>query len=354
MRRALLCLICCVCAAIPAAAQDELAREVAAAQRALDDTRAQAVRLAERVQGAEAALLTLERRIADLETQRAELSARMDGARAQTERLLATLARLRRTPPGAHMLRTDIPPADAARTGLVLRSTTEALEAQTADVRRQIAALAALEADLAAARARAVEQADTLKAQQAELAALTRTRTEMLAKLKRDHAAAAAQAREIGRTSRDLPALLRGLVRGQGGAPPPKPTYGAATPRLPVSGVVRVPFGATDTLGARAQGLTIAARPGALVVAPTGGTVRFAGPFRDYGQMVIVEQTGGGRHALVAGLGEITTVVGARVVAGEPIGALPQAQGAPEVYYELRAAGRPVDPAPGLLDDEVL
>jgi septal ring factor EnvC (AmiA/AmiB activator) len=120
--------------------------------------------------------------------------------------------------------------------------------------------------------------------------------------------------------------------------PPPKMGAG----RLPVSGTIKVGFGQTDDIGAQSQGLTLDARPGALVVSPLGGVVRYTGEFMNYGPMVIIEHQKD-YHSLIAGLGKIDTVVGQSVLAGEPVGRLVNS-GFPSLYYELRHNGQPVNP----------
>lgn len=81
----------------------------------------------------------------------------------------------------------------------------------------------------------------------------------------------------------------------------------------------------------------------------------YAGPFRNFGLILIVEH-GNGYHSLLAGLGRIDVSVGRHVVAGEPLGALPgpgEADGdVRELYFELRSNGRPVDPERGFADKQ--
>ncbi|MBW8269028.1 murein hydrolase activator EnvC family protein, partial [Caldovatus aquaticus] len=98
------------------------------------------------------------------------------------------------------------------------------------------------------------------------------------------------------------------------------------------------------------RGLTFAARPGARVVSPCAGRVLFGGPFRSYGQVLIV-QCGRGTHLVLAGLARLDVEPGARVLAGEPVGVLGgggvDGEGG-RLYLELRRDGRPVDPLPWL------
>ncbi|TWA71280.1 septal ring factor EnvC (AmiA/AmiB activator) [Azospirillum brasilense] len=115
--------------------------------------------------------------------------------------------------------------------------------------------------------------------------------------------------------------------------------------RLPVGGRVTVRYGEADRYGATSRGVTIQARAGSTVVSPQAGTIVFAGPFRGYGQILIVEHSHG-YHSLIAGFGRIDTAVGRRVATGEPIGLMP-ADGSPDLYFELRRHGQPINPQRG-------
>ena len=133
---------------------------------------------------------------------------------------------------------------------------------------------------------------------------------------------------------------------------------GAAIPLLimPVRGQLVLAYGQQPT-GAEAasKGISIATRTQAQVVAPYDGQVVYAGAFRGYGQILIIEH-GGRYHTLLAGLERIDAVTGQWILAGEPIGIMggPQER-SPELYLELRHAGQPVNPLPWLAttDDKV-
>ncbi len=126
---------------------------------------------------------------------------------------------------------------------------------------------------------------------------------------------------------------------------------GGAIPLLvmPVRGQLVVAFGQQAT-GAESvsKGISIATRAQAQVIAPYDGQIVYAGAFRGYGQILIIEH-GGRYHTLLAGLERIDAVVGQWILAGEPIGVMgsPQAR-SPELYLELRHAGQPVNPLPWL------
>jgi septal ring factor EnvC (AmiA/AmiB activator) len=83
-------------------------------------------------------------------------------------------------------------------------------------------------------------------------------------------------------------------------------------------------------------------------VAPYDGQVVFAGPFRDYGQLLIIEH-GEGYHMLLAGFERIDSAVSQTLLAGEPVGVMARpTEGNPRLYIELRHNGRPINPLPWL------
>jgi septal ring factor EnvC (AmiA/AmiB activator) len=119
---------------------------------------------------------------------------------------------------------------------------------------------------------------------------------------------------------------------------------------FPVAGRLTSKYGeaanAAREAGLLAKGITITSRSGAQVVAPFDGIVAFAGPFRGYGQLLIIEHSEG-YHTLLAGMGHIEGVVGQRVLAGEPLGVM-ENDGTPSLYVELRRNGQPINPLPWL------
>ena len=114
----------------------------------------------------------------------------------------------------------------------------------------------------------------------------------------------------------------------------------------PARGEIAANFGQrTDAFG-EGKGLVIATRAGAQVVTPFDGQIVFEGPFRSYGQILIIEHRGG-YHTVLAGLARVDVLVGQWLKAGEPVGAMIEtAEGHPQLYVELRRSGQPFDPAP--------
>jgi septal ring factor EnvC (AmiA/AmiB activator) len=123
---------------------------------------------------------------------------------------------------------------------------------------------------------------------------------------------------------------------------------GAASLVMPARGRVVMRFGQETEEGGVSSGVTIATRRAAQVVAPYDGQVAYAGIFRGYGQILIIEH-GGRYHTLLAGLDRLGAVVGQWVLAGEPVGTMGRPEDRnPELYLELRRTGQPINPLPWL------
>ncbi len=129
---------------------------------------------------------------------------------------------------------------------------------------------------------------------------------------------------------------------------------------LPVIGKVKRRFGTSDGSGSTLMGDMVATQSGSIVTAPADGKVLYAGPFRSYGQLLILD-AGDGYHVVLAGMTGLNVASGQSVLAGEPIGAMGEARVAsatasvdekniPELYVEFRKDGKPVDPAPWWAD----
>ena len=124
---------------------------------------------------------------------------------------------------------------------------------------------------------------------------------------------------------------------------------------LPVNGIKIKVYGAPDGLGGTEKGVSIATRAGAQVTAPADGWVVYAGPFRYYGQLLILN-AGGGYHIVLAGMDRISVELGQFVLTGEPVAVmgngshlaaiLATGSSQPVLYVEFRKDGTPVDPRP--------
>lgn len=123
---------------------------------------------------------------------------------------------------------------------------------------------------------------------------------------------------------------------------------------LPSAGKKIRTFGMRDETGGKSEGILVETRNDAQIVSPSDGWVIYAGQFRSYGQLLIIN-VGGGYHILLAGMDQIYTSVGQFVLAGEPVAIMGKSEPqtadkapsrSPSLYIEFRKDARPVDPDP--------
>lgn len=123
---------------------------------------------------------------------------------------------------------------------------------------------------------------------------------------------------------------------------------------LPAQGRRILNFGDKTQYGSQSKGIVLQTRQGGRIVSPCDGWVVYAGDFRSYGQLLIIN-AGAGYHILLAGLAQIDAQHGQFVLAGEPVGVMPSSGGAtpakaqdnaPVLYIEFRKDQRPIDPEP--------
>jgi septal ring factor EnvC (AmiA/AmiB activator) len=174
----------------------------------------------------------------------------------------------------------------------------------------------------------------------------------------RKQAAAPDDKKVIQPKATDVVELAPGAALGSPGRIKPEIAFAKAKARLPLPAQGRkvLAFGEKTQYGGQSKGLVLETRQGGQVTSPCDGWIVYAGEFRSYGQLLIIN-AGGGYHVLLAGLSQIDVQPGQFVLAAEPVGTMSgwsqsqQAQpaavnSAPVLYVEFRKDGRPIDPDP--------
>ena len=340
-------------------AQQRAATEREAAEAAARHAQALAqeeARLAQRRVAAARQLQLAEQRLAEVDDRArsanlAALYARYQASQ-QAAALVPLLPVMRRLAlwPAESLLAVPASAADAARGLLVLQGLSR-------QVGTEVAALRLAERNAEGQAAAAAQQGQELAAAQGMVRRLAQQLEDEMAEARlrlsgasTAEAEAARRAQEAATRAVSLEAALAQLERPAGrqevAARRPEPARGGRA--MPVAGQVVREFGAAGEGGA-ARGLTLQAAPGARVVSACGGRVSFAGPFRSYGNLLIVD-CGAAYHFVLAGLERLDVAAGQRVLAGEPVGVLAATEGRSRalLYLELRHHGQPVDPRPWL------
>ncbi|HMA55297.1 MAG TPA: peptidoglycan DD-metalloendopeptidase family protein [Pseudolabrys sp.] len=338
------------------------------------------IETAARLRDVESKVVLTQERLKPLDENERSIRKSLDGRRTVIGEVLAALQRMGRQPPPALIAR----PEDAlqsVRTAMVLgavlpemRREVEALandlselltvrkkiDAETNQLKTEVAKLdderARMTALVEERQKQIAEHEKALDAERSRAATLAHqvdNLKDLIAKLEQGLDPATREVREAARSDsrpalsafrdpgRLSPAIAFASLRGQ-------------VP-IPVNGVKLKEFGAPDGSGGAEKGISIATRAGAQVTAPADGWVVYAGPFRSYGQLLILN-VGGGYHVLLAGMDRISVDLGQFVLTGEPVAVmgngshiaaiLATGSSQPVLYVEFRKDGIPVDPGP--------
>jgi septal ring factor EnvC (AmiA/AmiB activator) len=314
------------------------------ASKNLEDLRQRMITSTKTLQEKESEQETLEDKLDDLTQQIAEKSKNASAERKQLVLMVSALIEIASRPPESLFLQSHSA-EDHIHRSLLLQAILPRLRDEAASAVRDLAALYDLQTQLAEQKRLVDAARGNLQKQQTDLDQMIATRQGFLQRTEEQKAETAHHLAALSAEAQDLRQLMAKVV-----APHPHVAASRDTVALkwPVSGTLRKNFGDKDADGVTSEGITLAAPSGAPVVAPHAGRVVFAGPFRGYGQIMILQHDNG-YHSFLSGFGRIDAEMGQEVAAGEPLGVLPVKAGAkPELYFEWRHGDEPVDPSGGL------
>ena len=346
-----------------AKAQEEaLQDKIQSLEKEIERTKNKLIDVARSVQKNENAMQDIENEIETLGSERDTLEAQLEKDHARISSLILTLERIRRVPPEALIIKPDAP-LKTAQTVMLLQEIIPTINEQTEKYQKDISRLKDLEMQLGEKKEKLVEKSKHLADEEKSLNSLVKKREELFASTQRDFKETQERLKTISKKSKNLKELVSRIGEENERrkneqihtAAVSKKAVVQALPdmndlksgvQLPVSGAILVGYEQPDRFGAPSAGITIESRSAALVTSPMSGIVRFAGEFKHYGHMVIIEHDDG-YHSLIAGLGDINVYVDQPVNVGEPIAKLKKAVNGkkPSLYYELRFKGKAVDPA---------
>jgi septal ring factor EnvC (AmiA/AmiB activator) len=349
---------------------------------------AELIESAARARAAEERIQVVEKRLQALTASEGAIRRSLAARRRVIGEVLAALQRMGRRPPPAVLVQPEDMLA-ALRTAMLLGAVVPELRAEADTLATDLGELARLKAAiLSDSEALRRELADLVAVQQ-RLAAFTAARQARMAEAQRSFteereraAGLAAQARSLkelietmerelspAKRAEEAPQLTerqareaRERVAAAAFRDParlaPKVPFSEARGLLPrpVGGRMIREFGSDDGFGGTTRGASIVARPRAVVTSPADGWVSFAGPFRSFGRLLIIN-AGGGYYLLLAGMDHINVEVGQFVLAGEPVAVMgdslspsPAAGSVetsdPVLYVEFRKDGSSIDPGP--------
>ncbi|GAA3843044.1 peptidoglycan DD-metalloendopeptidase family protein [[Pseudomonas] carboxydohydrogena] len=367
-------------------AQQRLKDEIAAIGQDRTKLNQQLIDTAARIRAIEANISDSEGRIRPLDAREAEIRLSLETRRDRIGEVLAALQRAgRRAPPA--LLVTPEDSLQSLHTAMLLGATVPEMRARALKLAGDLGELIQVRKNISEERDRLKAERDKLTTDNTRLAALIDERQKKQSDAERDMAAEKSRAAELARQAGSLQDLIakmeqdiKSAARAAAaaelkGTPPsvngkpnlrgmqdparlsPAIAFAAAKGLLPlpVNGTKIRNYGGPDGNGGQERGISIATRPGAQVTTPCDGWVVYAGPFRSYGQLLILN-AGGGYHVLIAGMDRISVNIGQFVLTGEPVAtmgsqsqvasilAAPSSQ--PVLYIEFRKDGAPIDPGP--------
>jgi septal ring factor EnvC (AmiA/AmiB activator) len=366
--------------------QEKLKADIAAIGQDRSKLNQQLIDIAARVRGVETRIGDAEARLRPLDAREQQIRSSLDSRRSEIVEVLAALQRAGRRAPPALLVR----PEDALqslRTAMLLGSVVPEMRAQAERLVGDLSELIALRKTIATERDQLGVDRDKLKGDQVQLASLVEERQRKQSAVEKDMEAEGARALALARQADSLQGLiarmeqdlksaakaaqtasLQGTPAALNGKPNLKalkdpgrlsPAIAFASAKglfaLPVNGVRIREFGGSDGVGGVEKGISLATRAGAQVTTPCDGWVVYAGPFRSYGQLLILN-AGGGYHVLIAGMERISVNIGQFVLTGEPVATMGTTSqvasilaanaSQPVLYIEFRKDGTPIDPGP--------
>jgi septal ring factor EnvC (AmiA/AmiB activator) len=366
--------------------QEKLKADIAAIGQDRSKLNQQLIDIAARVRGVETRIGDAEARLRPLDAREQQIRSSLDSRRSEIVEVLAALQRAGRRAPPALLVR----PEDALqslRTAMLLGSVVPEMRSQAERLVGDLSELIGLRKTIATERDQLGVDRDKLKGDQVQLASLVEERQRKQSAIEKDLEAEGARALALARQADSLQGLiakmeqdlksaakaaqtasLQGTPAALNGKPNLKalkdpgrlsPAIAFASAKglfaLPVNGVKIREFGGSDGVGGVEKGISLATRAGAQVTTPCDGWVVYAGPFRSYGQLLILN-AGGGYHVLIAGMERISVNIGQFVLTGEPVATMGTTSqvasilaanaSQPVLYIEFRKDGTPIDPGP--------
>ncbi len=358
------------------ASQKENQRKAVELSSEVQSVQNQMVKLAHSIQEKEETLSSLEKKQEENKARQTELENRLAMNDQQLVRVVTGMQTLALRPPELLLFRT-MAPLDMLRSQMMMQYSLPVIGGISRQTRADLSELSQLRSSLQQQIVQIKAATAQLNERSEQLDRLYQQKSLLQAQYKASQDQASQKVRTLAAQANDLKDLLAKLAAekkrqeeqmratqsaiqymGQSRPSFRMPSTGTAlTPPIkredftkiygqllyPIRGNIIQSFGETTISGAHTRGMTIRGRARAQVVAPSDGTVLFAGPFKNYGQLLIIDN-GNNYLTLLAGMERIDTNVGQEVLAGEPIGQMKENN--PDLYIEIRKDGQPVDPAP--------
>ncbi len=344
--------------------QEIIAAGIDAAIREQEEISVKLVAISQKIQAAETSISGSEDELLKLNKEQVTIQANLGEKQDVLSELLAGLQRLEQNPPPALVVEPDDVLA-ALRGAMMFGTIVPELREEADALARDLARLEQLRAGISSRKAAIRAEIASLEGSLRDLTQLIERKKELVASGNTDLASERRRARHLAGQAQNLKQLMASLAaervrteakrakqaaaeesarrKKEAALQKPRMDFAGIRGKLafPAQGQIVKRFGDGDGLGGSVMGTAIATRKGAQVTAPADGHVEFAGPFRSYGEVLILNP-GGGYHILLAGMGTITAGTGEFLRAGEPVGQMGNGPSSVTLLGEGLQDGRPV------------
>ncbi len=359
------------------AESERLAQEAKQINQEIDTISRKMIRYANLIQNNEEKISSMEAELQQLQT---ELNAAEAEFSLEDENLIKTLAALQNLAlkPTESLFVQPLTPVEIIRSAMLLRETVPYLEQNAQRIKIKLEQIDKQKQKVETQFNKIVAQKKLLEQEHDELAALSKKKSTLRNSIEQQSAAAKKKVSKLASQAQDLRDLLgkleaerlkkqqeeerrrlaeeqrrkkqeeaakadliklkpqaikelgEGFVKAKGKLP------------MPARGTIATRYGEETSKGVSSKGIIVKTRPQAQVISPFDGNVIFAGPFRGYGNLIIIEH-GKGYLSLLAGLDSINCELGQMLLAGEPVGQMPDSSDS-KLYIEIRKDNHPINP----------
>lgn len=323
-------------------------------EREVKDVQRQLVSSAKQIQSQEGRLSLLEQKTKELEQQESDLKEKLKLSNKQLFRVMKGLQTLALRPTELLIFQSK-KPVDMLRSRDLMRYSLPIVGQMQEETKENLGKLANVRQELLEKKEQTKQTHMDLLTQREKMNRLAGQKKLMQARYTTYYNEAKKKADALATKAQDLKDLLKNLEQERALAKKKQEQRLQPTQRmmtgafgktkgmlsLPANGQITQHFGDTSISGAHAKGIIIKTRPNAQITVPFDGIVLFAGPFQNYGRLLIVDH-GDEYLTVLAGMDTINASVGQELLAGEPVGTMGNVY--TDLYLEIRSAGIPEDP----------
>lgn len=322
-------------------------------EREAKDIQKRMVSAAKEVRSQENKMSSIDEKIKKLEDEKEENEETLKSQRESLVNLMASLQKLSLIPMETFFLFPE-DPAKLSQSAMVIATIIPEIQKKQKELEQTIVRQEKVVTSLRQNAEKLEKETKILSRHVNSMDKMVKEKNTLQDKALKDSEKAVARTKELVKRSKQIEELLKKLEKERRAKTKARPkdadvplgdspfAAAAKTLPVPVQGKLVKDFGEPNEAGSFEKGLSFQTRASATVIAPFDGKVSFRGHFMGYGELVILDH-GDHFYSLLAGIGQIDVNLGSDVLAGEPVGKMPNAKN-PVFYFEIRKDGQPINP----------